>query len=146
MAKITPERAAWADMKTRCFNSRHPSYKNYGGRGITVCERWLVFEAFLSDIGPRPSPEHSLDRFPNNDGDYKPGNVRWATYIEQQNNRRDTRFVEVDGVRWGLAEACRNFGYDYNRIHSRINRGQSPQKAFSGAKRAAGRPKALSGT
>ena len=85
----TPEYRAWKGMKTRCTNDREKGWKNYGGRGIRVCDRWLnSFEAFLADVGPRPSPQHSIDRFPDNDGNYEPGNVRWATRKQQSENRR----------------------------------------------------------
>lgn len=95
----TPEYTAWANMRQRCTNPRVPSYKDYGGRGITVCNEWLnSFEAFLRDVGARPvglTPSgkrgaYSIDRYPNNDGNYEQGNVRWATWDEQAANRRCT--------------------------------------------------------
>lgn len=82
------EYAAWGNMKNRCLYKSYRSYHRYGGRGIRVCDRWRhSFENFLADVGPRPSPQHSLDRYPNNDGNYEPGNVRWATRAEQQHSR-----------------------------------------------------------
>lgn len=78
----------WLQMKQRCFNPNDDKYADYGGRGITVKEPWLSdFEAFRRDMGPRPSDEHSVDRV-NNDGNYEPGNCRWATRLEQAANRR----------------------------------------------------------
>jgi hypothetical protein len=83
-----PEYEIWSSMKKRCGNQNHHAYSRYGGRGIAVCVRWGAdFAAFLADVGPRPSPKHSLDRI-NNDGNYEPGNVRWATASEQAKNRR----------------------------------------------------------
>ena len=83
------EKSCWYNMIQRCHIPTHKSYHYYGGRGITVCERWrLSYDDFLNDVGRRPSPEHSLDRYPNNNGNYEPGNVRWATSSEQVKNRR----------------------------------------------------------
>jgi len=83
----SPEYRTWDGMKERCRNPNHKAYANYGGRGISVCERWLDFESFLLDMGRRPSPTHSIDRI-NNDGNYEPGNCRWATRDEQNRNQR----------------------------------------------------------
>jgi hypothetical protein len=84
----TTEYRIWQSMKWRCLNPNYKPYPNYGGRGITVCDRWRdSFEAFLADVGPRPSPKHTLDRI-DNDGDYEPGNVAWRTRKEQNQNRR----------------------------------------------------------
>lgn len=86
----TPEYAAWCNMIGRCNNKNDARYSSYGGRGIQVCERWRKFENFLADIGLKPSKGLSLDR-KDNDGDYEPGNCRWATAKEQANNTRRTR-------------------------------------------------------
>jgi hypothetical protein len=89
--KPRPEYTAWALMKSRCNNPRHPRYADYGGRGIGVCERWQMdFSAFLADVGPRPGLGYSLDRIDNGRG-YEPGNCRWATAKEQASNRRPPR-------------------------------------------------------
>jgi hypothetical protein len=84
----TPEYASWSEMRNRCYNPKATGYKHWGGRGITVCDRWRYsFENFLADMGPRPQGT-TLDRYPNNDGNYEPGNCRWATWLEQAATRR----------------------------------------------------------
>lgn len=92
MAESTSkEYRAWYAMIDRCYNHKNKHFKNYGGRGIAVCARWRQnYRAFLADVGRAPSRDHSLDRVRNNDG-YEPGNVRWATWIEQNNNKRRAR-------------------------------------------------------
>jgi hypothetical protein len=102
----SPEYRTWAAMKSRCQNPNHSLFADYGGRGIRVCERWQKFEDFLADMGRRPAGMHgkralySLDRI-NNDGHYEPGNCRWATSVEQNNNRRpdvERKDRETDAV------------------------------------------------
>jgi hypothetical protein len=86
--KVHPLYRAWSDLNSRCSNPNHQSWEYYGGRGITVCQRWRdSFEAFASDMGARPTPRHSIDRIDNDRG-YEPGNCRWATASEQMRNRR----------------------------------------------------------
>lgn len=82
-----PLYSIWKGMHNRCTNANGKTYKHYGGRGIKVCDRWKDLDAFAADVGPRPSLGHSIDRI-NNDGDYEPSNVRWATALEQVRNRR----------------------------------------------------------
>jgi hypothetical protein len=85
----TSEYNAWKNMKQRCNNSKRKDYVNYGGRGIKVCDRWLnSFINFYKDMGSKPGPEYSIDRYPNNDGNYEPSNCRWATSTEQNRNKR----------------------------------------------------------
>ncbi len=89
----TAEYTIWNAMRQRCENPKQKAYKNYGGRGIEVCKRWLKFENFYADMGPRPSRKYSIDRI-YNDGNYEPGNCRWATASDQQRNKRPRRKKE----------------------------------------------------
>lgn len=102
--RIPPEYKAWQEMRYRCENPSSPDYLRYGGRGINVCDRWQSFENFLADVGPRPSAQHSLDRFPNNNGNYEPSNVRWATKKEQARNTRRNKLITIKGETRCLAE------------------------------------------
>jgi hypothetical protein len=95
LGKATPEYRSWKAMIQRCCNLANPKFEKYGGRGILVCERWRVFENFFADMGPRPEGK-TLDRYPNNDGNYEPGNCRWATIKEQQANRNIDHARESD--------------------------------------------------
>ena len=98
----TREYNIWANMKDRCFNPNSCNFPKYGGRGITVCDRWLSFENFIADMGFRPSESHSIER-KSNDGDYTPDNCVWATPMEQQRNRRKSEFAgvrQIDNGRW----------------------------------------------
>jgi hypothetical protein len=84
----TPEYSVWQDIKKRCLNPQNRWFKHYGGRGITICLQWQEsFEAFYDHIGPRPSAQHTVDRI-DNDGHYEPGNVKWSTMAEQNQNKR----------------------------------------------------------
>lgn len=99
---------SWSDMIQRCTNENTPNYERWGGRGITVCDRWLKFENFYEDMGDPPAGM-SLDRR-ENDGNYEPGNCRWATPKEQANNRRSNHLVAIDGVVMSASEADRLLG------------------------------------
>jgi hypothetical protein len=118
-----PEYEVWSGMKARCYNQKHHAYGRYGGRGISICERWQTsFQDFLAYVGPRPSPDHQIDRI-NNDGNYEPGNVRWATRKEQSNNRSATLLVMFRGTEMSLKTAVELAGNEYNRVHHRISSG-----------------------
>lgn len=120
----TPEFAIWQGMITRCTNANRRSWKDYGGRGIRVCERWIEsFENFLADVGPRPSKDHSLDRYPNTNGNYEPGNVRWATIEQQSRNRTNNRLLTLNGETHCLIEWAEILGYSYAGLKDRIRKG-----------------------
>lgn len=108
----------WGDMIGRCTNPNHVSFKNYGGRGIQVCDRWRSFDDFKADMGDRPEGG-MLDR-ENNNGNYEPDNCRWATRKEQNSNRRNCIYVDCDGERVTLREYCRRKGLRYRPIVKRI--------------------------
>ncbi len=127
----------WAGMKNRCYNETVRGYQNYGGRGIVVCDRWLTgdgvrggFECFYSDIGPRPSPSHSIDRI-NNDGNYEPGNCRWATTAEQSINTRTIPRIEWRGWTLSAHEWAAATGIPASQIEKRIGRGWSADRALT---------------
>lgn len=116
----SPEYIAWANMLQRCRDPGVRNYDAYGGRGISVCERWLKFENFLEDMGRRPSDLHSIERL-DNDGDYEPSNCDWSTEKDQARNRRSTHWVEFNGRRMSLAEAVELSGLPYHAVKKRIN-------------------------
>lgn len=126
----TPEHWAWTQMRARCRNPKCPSYKNYGGRGISVCPRWDSFAHFLVGIGPRPSDKHSLDRI-DNDGDYEPGNVRWATRWEQQRNMRTNVLLTARGETLVLFEWARRLDVEPSTIQARLKRGWPVEDAVT---------------
>ena len=129
MRVVTPEYRCWVNMRSRCRNSRDPRYKWYGGRGITVCERWNTFLTFLADVGLRPSSIHTIDRI-DNDGNYEPGNVRWATRREQQANTRQSRIIGNNGSSACLSEWARRLGIKPASLRHRL-RLYSEQVALS---------------
>ena len=106
MARRSSEYTSWAGMRGRCNNPKVKCYPYYGGRGITVCDRWSSFENFLEDMGSKPTPHHTLDRI-NSDGIYEPSNCRWATRYEQRINQRPNRCVTYRGAQMTLMDAIR---------------------------------------
>src|ERR1035437_3400711 len=106
----SPEYQSWANMKDRCLNPNSTAFYCYGGRGIKICERWVIFENFLADMGPRPSLKYSLDRHPNNDGDYEPENCRWATINEQLANRSNSLKIKINGQSIPNKQFCQQTG------------------------------------
>ena len=121
--KPSPEYKTWSGMTKRCLNKKHKKYPDYGGRGISVCPRWLEsFENFLEDMGIRPSSKHSIDRIDVN-GNYEPNNCRWATTLEQAHNKRNNVFYEYEDKRQVLADWAREFGTCPSNINRFFKRG-----------------------
>lgn len=129
----TPIHIAWCSMRERCNNPHNKSYARYGGRGIKICERWLnSFENFYEDVSKLPhfgEKGYSLDRI-NNDGDYCPDNVRWATRKEQCRNRRSNVIVEYQGVKMTMIEAAEKSGLDYKLLNNRYRKGKRGDELF----------------
>lgn len=126
------ERRHWYAMRQRCSNPNYKDFKHYGGRGIYVCDRWKdSFENFISDMGPRPSPKHSVERL-NNDGPYSPDNCAWATQKEQTRNQRRTHWIEFDGKRQSMKDWSEQLGISYTKLRRRLNTlGWSVDKALT---------------
>ena len=121
----------WLSMIRRCTYTKEPAYKHYGGRGIQVCERWRTsFWNFLADMGERPSPELQLDRI-DNDGNYEPGNVRWATIEENANNKRSNRILFLNGVKYTASRFAKEFGFDSACVLSRMNAGLTGEQIIA---------------
>lgn len=121
---------SWVRMKTRCFNKNDEHYPRYGGRGITICDRWRTFLNFLDDMGPR-LPGTSIGRI-NNDGQYCPENCRWETAKEQASNRRTNRFITYRGETLTMAQWARRIGRPRQTIRNRLERGCSPEEIMVG--------------
>jgi hypothetical protein len=138
----SPEYTVWRSMLDRCRNPNGATYARYGGRGIAVCARWQgSFEAFYADMGPRPSPEHSIDRI-DNSGNYEPGNCRWATHTEQALNKRNNRFIEWNGARLTVTQWAGRIGVSQSALSHRLSRGEDPCAALSALSRYVARRRA----
>jgi len=124
--RATPEYRAWKAMIQRCSNSKLYGYHCYGGRGIKVCEAWAKsFLRFWEHVGDRPSAEHSLDRYPDKNGDYEPGNVRWATQKQQCGNLRKNVWLSAFGVRLIQSDWAKLIGTSKVAIGRWLRRNQS---------------------
>lgn len=128
----TPEYRTWLSMRRRCFDPTSDKYHLYGGRGISVDSRWHSFAAFLEDMGRKPSPRHSIDRYPNNNGNYEPGNVRWATAIEQARNKRTNHLIDFHGKPTPLSQFAELIGANVNVVRTRIRTGWSIREIEQG--------------
>ena len=126
----TPEYNVWTLMLRRCRNPNDEAFKNYGGRGIKVCDEWEHdFMAFYNYVGKRPSSKHTIDRIDNN-GNYEPGNTRWATRYEQSNNNRGNRNITIHGWTMNLGQWADFVGKKRQTIFSRLQKGWYPAKAI----------------
>ena len=125
-----PEYSVWKDMRARCYNPKHKSYKYYGGRGIRVCERWVKFLAFFQDMDRRPSPSHTIERI-NNDGEYEPSNCKWATFAEQSKNKRNTKRISFNGDTFSIGEWARKYNLNRGTLKIRLDLGWSIEEAIT---------------
>lgn len=123
------EYRSWKDMRARCNNPRNTDYSSYGGRGITVCERWADFAVFIGDMGPRPDG-HTLDRIDVN-GSYAPENCRWAPATVQAQNKRSNNKITIGVETKTLLEWCRHFGVEHSKARYRLARGWPVERVFS---------------
>jgi hypothetical protein len=130
----SPEYASWVGMVHRCTNPRRGDYRYYGGRGITVCSRWLEFRNFLADMGRRPSIRHTLERRDNNAG-YSPDNCYWATKGEQARNTRRSVFVSYGGRTQSLADWASELHLPYSTIQTRHRAGWPPEEIINGRRK-----------
>jgi hypothetical protein len=120
-----PLNTVWEGMIRRCYDTGDA---NYGGKGISICDRWLYgdgnktgFECFLGDMGPRPSPKHTIDRWPNRRGNYEPPNCRWATRKEQGSNKINNVELEINGRIQTKAQWCDEIGWSGAKFHHRVS-------------------------
>ena len=126
----TSEYRAWQTMRLRCTDPANQAWADYGGRGITVCDRWKDSpENFIADMGRKPTPKHEIDRI-DNDGPYSPENCRWATRSENDRNRRSNRWVTASGERKTLAEWSQIVGISDDVLSKRLDAGWSPEIAL----------------
>lgn len=129
---VSPTYESFVAMWARCTYDKHPAYHQYGGRGIAICERWSDFENFLADMGERPSKKHSLDRV-NNNGNYEPGNCRWATWKEQARNRSSNRVLTFNGRSATMVEWAELAGIKYTTLRARLKLGWLVDRALTEA-------------
>lgn len=125
-----PEYGAWTEMNRRCRDAKRPGWAAYGGRGVTVCDRWAKsYPNFLADMGARPGKGYSLERKDNDKG-YSPDNCRWASKKAQANNRRNSHMITIGGVTQTLQQWCDEFDIPDTTVHNRLRRGWTPYDAI----------------
>lgn len=117
--RLTPEYVAWRSMIARCENPKNKSFVDYGGRGISVTAAWHSFAVFVAAVGPRPSAKHSIDRLDNDKG-YEPGNVRWATRLEQNTNKRNVHLLAARGKSQTISQWAKEIGVSGKTILTRL--------------------------
>lgn len=125
-----PEYKVWKAMIQRCTNPKNKAFHNYGGRGISIALEWLGFIVFWDDMGARPTPFHTLERI-DNDGDYTPENCRWATWKDQQRNRRNNRLMKYRGETRCVAEWAEITGINHTTIEGRLSRNWPVEKVLT---------------
>lgn len=131
--KRSVEYNTWISIIKRTENKAARNYADYGGRGIAVCERWRQsYDNFIADMGPRPSEKHSIDRFPDKNGNYEPDNCRWATSTEQGRNKRNNNLLTVDGETRCVTEWASIKGLKPHVIYSRKRLGWTDREAVLG--------------
>jgi hypothetical protein len=126
----SPEYRRWMAMKERCYNPKSRLYKNYGGRGIKVCDKWInSFSSFYEDLGPRPTNKYILDRI-NNDGNYEPGNCRWTTRRESDRNKTTTKYYEFEGKKLLLEDWSKLLNIKLSTLRNRLHKGWTTEETF----------------
>jgi hypothetical protein len=125
----SPVYPIWAMMVQRCTNPKNVNFHKYGGRGITVCDKWLTFEGFYADMGDRPTENHSIERIKNN-GNYEPSNCKWATVQEQANNTRRNKIITYKGETNTIAMMARKYNLRYGQLYHRLRQGWSVDKSI----------------
>lgn len=129
-ADFRPEYNTWRAMVSRCTKPLDVAYEHYGGRGIAICPRWKQsFIAFLKDMGPRPTKQHTLERL-DNDGDYEPNNCKWATRAEQSRNRRANHMIVVNGKSLTITDAAAAIGMNRSTLANRLHQGWMADQAI----------------
>jgi hypothetical protein len=129
--KGTTEYKIWSGIKSRCLTPSDRAFHLYGGRGVTICDRWRdSFPKFLEDMGNRPSPAHTINRV-DNDGPYSPDNCRWATWEEQNNNQRCNHYITHQGQTRTMAQWARDLGLNYNTFRGAIYAGESIESVIA---------------